>query len=96
MERMFHLSMSMSMSMSISNCRVQSDSMQENLMLVALGKEDGKGEGGDNKGRRTLGRERGEIDEGIKKLKTNVISATAEKKQCLSLGEACLAACFRG
>ena len=39
------LSMSMSMSMSISSCRAQSDSMQKNCRLVALGK-DGKGEGG--------------------------------------------------
>ena len=38
---------------------------------------------------------RGE-DEGITKLKTNVISAAAERKQCLLLGEACLAACSRG
>ena len=30
------------------------------------------------------------------KLKTNVISADAEKKQCLLLGEACLAACSKG
>ena len=33
--------------------------------------------------------------DGITKLKTNVISAAAEKKQCLLLGEACLAACSR-
>ena len=33
---------------------------------------------------------------GITKLKTNVISAAMEKKQCLLLGEACLAACSRG
>ena len=60
-------------------------------MLVALGKENG------NKGRRG---ERGEGvregDEGITKLKTNLISAAAERKQCLLLGEACLAACSRG
>ena len=31
--------------------------------------------------------------DGITKLKTNVISAAAEKKQCLLLGEVCLAAC---
>ena len=38
----------------------------------------------------------GEGDEGITKLKTNVISAATERKQCLLLGEACLAACSRG
>ena len=42
------------------------------------------------------GRERGKGDEGIVNLKTNVISAAAERKQCLSLGEACQAACSRG
>ena len=36
----------MSMSTSVSTCRVQSDSMQENPMLVGLDKEDGKGWGG--------------------------------------------------
>ena len=46
-------------------------------------------------GRKTLGRERGEGDEGITKLKTTVISAVAERKQCLLLGDACLAACSR-
>ena len=35
-------------------------------------------------------------DEGITKLNINVISAAAEQKQCLLLGEACLAACSRG
>ena len=73
-----------------------SDSMQENTMLVALGKEDGKRRGGNNKGRKTRGRERGEGDEGITKLKTNVISAAAERKPCLVLGESCLAVCSRG
>ena len=84
--------------MSVSNCRAQCDSLQENPMLVALGKEDGGGGEGecDNKGRKTLGRERGEGDEGITKLKTNVLSAAAEREQCLLLGEACLAACSRG
>ena len=48
-----------------------------------------------DKGRKTWGRERGEGDEGITKLKI-VISAAAERKQCLLLGEACLAACSRG
>ena len=38
----------------------------------------------------------GEGDEGITKLKTNVISAATERKQCLLLDEACLAACSRG
>ena len=33
---------------------------------------------------------------GITMLRTNVISAAAEKKQCLLLGEVCLAACSRG
>ena len=47
------------------------------------------------KGGRPWGKGRGEGDEGITKLKTNVISAAAEKKQCLLLGEACLAACSR-
>ena len=37
----------------------------------------------DNKGRKTRGRERREGDEGITKLKTNVILAAAERKQCL-------------
>ena len=52
-------------------------------MLAALG----KGDGGrvvvesDNKGRKTCGRERGEGDEGITKLKTKVISAAAERKR---------------
>ena len=41
------------------------------------------------------GRERGEVDEGMTKLKTNVISAATERKQRLSLGEACLAACSK-
>ena len=45
--------------------------------------------------RKTWGRERGEGDEGITKLKTNVISGAAERKHCLLLGEACLAACSR-
>ena len=35
----------MLVSMSVSTCRAQSDSMQENLLLVALGKEDGRGLG---------------------------------------------------
>ena len=34
-------------------------------------------------------------DEEIPKLKTNVISAASEKKQCLLFAEACLAACSR-
>ena len=34
------------MLMSMSTSRAQSDCMQENPMLVALGKEDGKGGGG--------------------------------------------------
>ena len=44
-----------------------------------------KGGGGecDNKGRKAWGRERGLGDEGTKKSKTNVISAAAERKQCL-------------
>ena len=45
-------------------------------MPVALGKGDGKMGGGgvgDNKGRKTWGRERGEGDEGTIKLTTNVI-----------------------
>ena len=44
-----------------------------------------RGEGGecDNKGRKAWGRERGLGDEGTKKSKTNVISAAAERKQCL-------------
>ena len=33
---------------------------------------------------------------GITKLNTNLTSTVAEKKQCLLLGEACLAACYRG
>ena len=49
-----------------------------------------------NKGRKTWKRERGERDEGNTKLKTNVISADVERKQCLPLGEACLAACSKG
>ena len=46
--------------------------------------------GGDNKGRKTWGRDRGEADEGITKLTTNVISAAAEREQCLLFGEAFL------
>ena len=47
--------------MSMSICRAQSDSMQENPMLVALGKEGGKrwglaGVEVDNEGRKTWGR----------------------------------------
>ena len=84
----------------MSTCRAQSDSMQENPMLVALGKGDGKGSGWvgeyDNKGRKTWGRGRGKGDEEITKLKTTVISAAAKRKQCLLLGKACLAACSRG
>ena len=38
----------------------------------------------------------GEGEEGITKLKTNVISVATKRKQCLLLGEACLAACSRG
>ena len=87
------------MSMSTSTCRALSDFLQENPRLVALGK--GDGDGGDwgecdRKGRKTWGRERGEGDEGITKLKTNVNPTAAERKQCLLLGEACLAACSRG
>ena len=40
--------------------------------------------------------EKGEKGTEITKLKTNVISAVALKKQCLLLCEACLAACSRG
>ena len=47
-------------------------------------------------GRKTWGREGGEGDEGITKLKTNVTSTATERKLCLLLGEACLAACSRG
>ena len=51
--------------MSVPTRRLQSDSVLENHMLVALGKEDGKGGSEcDNKGRKTWGRERGEGDEG--------------------------------
>ena len=52
-------------------CRAQSDSLQEHLMLVVLGKEDGKVGGGgggcecDNKGRKTWMRERGKEGEEI-------------------------------
>ena len=61
-------------------------------------KQDWKQEGrtGDDKWRKTWGRGWGEGDEKITKLKTNVISAVALKKQCLLLCEACLAACSRG
>ena len=38
--------MSMSMSVSKSTCREHSDSLLESPMLAALGKEDGKGDGG--------------------------------------------------
>ena len=44
------------------------------------------------KGGRPWGKGRGEGDEGITKLKRNAISAAAERKQCLLLGETCLAA----
>ena len=74
--------------------------MQENPCLLRLTKEmdrsRGLGDERDNKGRKTWGRERGEEGEGITKLKTNVISAAAERKPCILLGEACLAACSRG
>ena len=83
------------MSMSMPTCREQSDCMEENDMLTALGKEDGK-RGGGGGGMTIRGGRRGGGDEGITKLKTNVISAAAEKKQCHLLPEACLAACSRG
>ena len=74
--------------------------MQDYHMLVALDKEDGEKGGGGGcgvEGGMTIkGGRRGGGDEGITKLKTNVISAAAERKQCLLLGEACLAACSRG
>ena len=47
------MSLSMSVSVSTSTCRAQSDSMQENHVLVTFGKEDWKGWGYDNKGRKT-------------------------------------------
>ena len=73
-------------------------------MLVALGKEDGKGGRGEgrrvggynNTGKKLYGKGCGEWDEGITELKTQVISAAAERKLCLLLGEACMAACSRG
>ena len=43
-----------------------------------------------------MGEGRGMSHEGITKLKTNVISAAAERKQYLLLSEACLAACSGG
>ena len=69
--------------------------MQENHMIVALGKEGGGGVTmrGGRCGGGGLG---GGDDEGITKLKTSVISAAAERKQCLLLGGACLATCSRG
>ena len=39
--------------------------------------------------------EGGEGNKETIKLKTNVISAVAKNKQCLLLGEACLATCSR-
>ena len=48
------------------------------------------------RGRRYGGGEEGRGNDGITKLKTNVISDATKKKQCLLLGEACLAACSRG
>ena len=67
--------------------------MQENCSLIVLGKEDGKGEGGITirEGRMGWGWGGGEQIEGITKLKKKVISAATEKKQCVLLGEACLA-----
>ena len=85
-----------SRSMSMSLCKAQPDSMQENPILIALGKDDGCGGRGSVTTKRTWGRERGEGDDGITKLKTNVISLAAKRKQCLLLGEACLEACSRG
>ena len=72
--------------------------MQKTTCSLHLAKEMEVGRWGgggecDNKGRKTRGRERDEGDEGITQLKTNVISAAAERKQCLLLGEACLTAC---
>ena len=93
------------MSMLMCTCGAQSDSMREKRLARSLGKGDGKGVRvvvvvvvggrGDNKGRETRERERGKEDEGITKLKTNVISAASKRKQLLLLGEACLAACSR-
>ena len=80
----------------MSLCKAQPDSMQENPILIALGKDDGRGGRGSVTTKKTWGRERGEGDDGITKLKTNAISAAAERKQCLLLGEACLAAGSRG
>ena len=69
-------------------------------MLVGLDKEAGKGWGGgggggrgyDLKERKTWGREWGEGMQGSQ----SVISAGAERNECLLLGEACLTACSRG
>ena len=72
--------------MSMSICRAQSDSMQENPMLVALGKRDGKGGGGecDNKGSKTGGRERGAEDEEITKLKKKKKDVSCRRKEAMS------------
>ena len=69
--------------MSMAPCGAQSDSIQENPFLITLGKGAGKGGGGvfNNKGKKDMGEgkdRRG--DERITKLKTNAISAAAERK----------------
>ena len=83
------------MSVSVSICRTQSDSMQGKPHARCPRQrrwKTGKGGGGAvNMGRKTWRRE-----EGITKLKTNLISAAAKKKQYLLLGEVCLAACSKG
>ena len=74
-------------------------------MYAALGKGDGKwGGGGESvtiRGKKRQGEKKrhggggkeGREMRGSQNLKRNVISAAAKRKQCLLLGEACLAAC---
>ena len=87
-------------------CEIHSlDFMQENPMLISIDKGDGS-VGGGQYGKEEDMEERKRLplfpssmwdgDEGITNLKTNVISSAAKRKQCLLLGEACLAACCRG
>ena len=73
-------------SLPMSTRREQSDSMlkkkKKNYARCALQRrwEKGRGGGSDNKGRKTYGRERGELDDGITKLKIHTYGALIPNK----------------
>ena len=91
--------MSMSMSM-YTSYRMQSDSMQKNHMFNVLGKEDGQGwgDGGGTtiRGGRYRGGDERKGIRGSQSWKQMWFQLPPKKKECLLLGEASLAACFRG